>query len=157
MGPARKEEPAGGGRAKGKKKPLPLRYSRFVRAIELYEMARDDMDNQSLITHLVISQYRLSSRSSSRLCVSLSSRSRYLSSRLPVSSRSSCYCVSFLSHSSSFSFVPRNWSSIYPQPVLFSSVHLSPYRCRSPLPSYCGGLIHIIIVISFPALMGKTS
>lgn len=30
-----------------------------------------------------------------------------------------------------------------------------PICCRSPLPSYCGGLIHIIIVISFPALMGE--
>ena len=87
----------GGGRAKGKKKPLPLRYSRFVRTIELHGMARDDMDNQSLITHLVISQYRLSSRSPSRLCVSsFFSFSLSIVSFL-VSSRSSCYCVSFSS------------------------------------------------------------
>lgn len=89
------EELAGGGRAKEKKEPLPLRYSRFVRAIELHGMARDDMGNQSLITHLVISQYRLSSRSPSRLCVSsFFSFSLSIVSFL-VSSWSSCYCVSF--------------------------------------------------------------
>lgn len=75
------EELAGGGRAKKKKEPLPLRYSRFVRAIELHGMARDDMGNQSFITHLVISQYR--PRLVPRLVFASrrSSRSRYLSSR----------------------------------------------------------------------------
>ena len=68
MRPADKREQAGGDRAKGKKKPLPLRYSRFVRAIELHEMARDDKSIPHVSSrHIPIS---FSSRSSSRFCVS---------------------------------------------------------------------------------------
>lgn len=49
---ADEEKPAGGGRAKGKKIPLPLRYPCFVRVIELRGMVRDDMGNSSLVAPL---------------------------------------------------------------------------------------------------------
>ena len=58
---------------------MPSRYSRFVRAIELHEMARDDKS----IHHRPLSS------SSHIVLVSLSIVS------FLVSSRSSCYCVSF--------------------------------------------------------------
>ena len=97
-----KEESAGGGRAKGKKKPLPLRYPCFWRAIELHGMAHDD---KSITTSFSLSSHHIGLISFLRLVFASRLSSRL--GRLAIASR-------FLPHSSSFSFVPRNRSSIYP-------------------------------------------
>lgn len=157
MRSADKGEPARGGRAKGKKKPLPLRYSRFVRAIELHEMARDDKSIHHRPSH------HLPISSSSRCPVSFfrlvppscSPRLVFrLAPRLVIASRL---------FSSLFPSVPSSYSSfIIPS---CSSIRLyRPYRYRSPLPHiaqspHCVllpcGLIHI--VPHHPYLMGKSS
>lgn len=146
--PADEGEPARGGRAKDKKRPKSLRYPlRFVRAIELRGMARDDKS----IPH----------RSSCRIPISFSSRSP---SRRPVSFSLSIVSLSRLVlrlviASRLFSSLFSSVSSSYPSSLIpvgssnrLITIIVAILRCpHIVLSPYCVILPYRLIPISPPA------
>lgn len=150
--PADEEKPAGGGRAKGKKKPLSLRYPCFARVIELHGMARDDKPiphrSLSLSSHHTVLVSSIISFL--RLVIRLVLVIYRLVPRLVPSS---CYCVSYPHTVVSIRavIVPV----IYHRPAhlfihhpIVTVPHYPPHIAPSPHCVPPCGLIHIIITIA---------